>query len=260
MELKFNSSGTVVLLTDYGVEDDYVGLMHASVLRFSPDAKIIDLCHSILPGNIRSAAFLLKKDYNYFPKGSVFVCVVDPGVGSDRDIIIAEVNGYLFIAPDNGLLSPLLTDLESPFVYNLNTNLKLSENISNTFHGRDLFAPLAGKLLNGENINLFADKRITNYHQIDIRPREEDGKIIGEVIWIDRYGNLITNIDCKTDDNYKLVINNRVIRKVEKFCDGNSDEIVWLCGSKSTAEIVINCQNCFKKLKYEVGTEVIFKR
>jgi S-adenosyl-L-methionine hydrolase (adenosine-forming) len=258
MSEKFKSSGIVVLLTDFGVDDDYVGLMHASVLRFSPGVRIIDLCHSIPPGNVRSAAFILKNDYRYFPKVSVFVCVVDPGVGSDREIIIADIDGYLFIAPDNGILSPLLKEIESPVVYNLNTKIKLLDNISNTFHGRDIFAPVAGMLSIGEDIYSFAEISETAWQEIDIQPKMCVDEILGEVIWIDRYGNLITNIEGNLITDHKLIINNRVIRKVKIFNDGNTGEIVWLFGSKSTVEIVMNGANCQNELKYDIGSKIIF--
>src|SRR5690242_6205754 len=130
----------IALLTDFGTRDYFVAAMKGTMLKINPDARFVDVTHEIEPQDIRSASFILRACYRDFPYGTVFLCVVDPGVGSERRAIVVETGDNLFVSPDNGLLSFLIDQAEARFYAITNTRL-LAERVSATFHGRDIFAP-----------------------------------------------------------------------------------------------------------------------
>lgn len=187
---------TIAILTDFGSNDNYVGVMKGVIRSISPFADIIDLTHSVPPGDIRSAAFSLETAYKYFPKNTIFLCVVDPGVGSERRAVAVEADGCYFVAPDNGLLTGVLKNCNSIKAVELtNTNFHLPQK-SSTFHGRDLFAPVAAHLSMkteleelGELIDAKTLIQLENYTATIY-----ENKITGNIIHTDTYGNLITDI------------------------------------------------------------------
>ena len=187
---------TIAILTDFGSTDNYVGVMKGVIRSISPFADIIDLTHSVPPGDIRSAAFSLESAYKYFPKNTIFLCVVDPGVGSERRAVAVEADGRYFVAPDNGLLTGILANSNSIKAVNLtNANFHLPQK-SSTFHGRDLFAPVAAHLSMkteleelGELIDAKTLIQLENY-----TATIDENKITGNIIHTDNYGNLITDI------------------------------------------------------------------
>jgi S-adenosyl-L-methionine hydrolase (adenosine-forming) len=187
---------TIAILTDFGSTDNYVGVMKGVIRNISPFADIIDLTHGVPPGDIRSAAFSLESAFNYFPKNTIFLCVVDPGVGSERRAIAVEADGRYFVAPDNGLLTGILANSNSIKAINLtNTKFHLPQK-SLTFHGRDIFAPVAAHLSMkieleelGEIIKIENLIKLENYSAL-----ADDNIIIGKIIHTDTYGNLITDI------------------------------------------------------------------
>ncbi|MBI2560060.1 MAG: SAM-dependent chlorinase/fluorinase [Planctomycetes bacterium] len=210
----------ITLLTDFGTKDSYVGIMKGIISGISPDANIIDLCHEIGHQDIFEGAYILYSSYKFFPRGTIHVVVVDPGVGTKRKIICAKTQNYLFLAPDNGILSLVLNDEKPDFIIEV-TNKKyflpeacpeLVSGVSNTFHGRDIFAPVAAYLSKGVNpLNL--GKKLTKIKEIELPAptffeKEADartnkfvhatpakrGVVKGEVIYIDAFGNLITNL------------------------------------------------------------------
>ncbi len=215
--MKYNN---IVLLTDFGDRDNFVGVMKGTIYKSNPDIKIIDLCHRVMPQNIMHAAFLLKHSYTYFPEETVFLNVVDPGVGTERDIILLQQGKQIFIAPDNGLLS-FIDSIGALYYKLIIPNKYIPTPSSSTFHGRDIFAPAAAVISTGvepEKLSIRADsiKRIGE-KKITINKNT----LTGEIIYIDNFGNLITNIDKNTlfdfvqlAGSFKITIKKISIRKV----------------------------------------------
>ncbi len=183
----------ISLLTDFGLQDGYVGAMHGVIYSICPEARIVDLTHGVPPQNVEAAAFLLRAHSRYFPHGTIHVAVVDPGVGSSREIILAVDDRYFYLAPDNGLLTFLQGRPGVRFYAANNPDYWLPA-VSNTFHGRDIFAPLAAHLASGVAIEaMFRPKK--QIHPLPEAEAEDAGhEIRGRVIYHDRFGNLITNI------------------------------------------------------------------
>ncbi|NUO07589.1 MAG: SAM-dependent chlorinase/fluorinase [Candidatus Brocadia sp.] len=188
-------SQTITLLTDFGNQDAYVGIMKGVIAGINPLANIIDICHNTPPQDIFHGAYLLYTSYNYFPKGTIHVAVVDPGVGSRRDVVCVETQEHIFLVPDNGILS-FVVQKESPKgIFRVTNNRYFLPSPSNTFHGRDVFAPVAAHLSLGIKPRQLGNK-INKLEQLDIPGPEykETGKLEGRIIYIDRFGNLVTNI------------------------------------------------------------------
>ncbi|HLG30718.1 MAG TPA: SAM-dependent chlorinase/fluorinase, partial [Candidatus Brocadiales bacterium] len=185
----------ITLLTDFGTKDSYVGIMKGIISGINPDANIIDLCHEIGRQDIFEGAYVLYSSYKFFPAGTIHVAVVDPGVGTKRKIICAKIRDYLFLAPDNGILSLVLTDEKPRLIIEVTNKKHFLPEISNTFHGRDIFAPVAAYLSRGIN-PLKLGKRLTKIKRIELPHPDasKQGVLKGKVIYIDVFGNLITNI------------------------------------------------------------------
>jgi len=185
----------ITLLTDFGNQDAYVGIMKGVIAGINPFANIIDICHSVPPQDIFSGAYLLYSSYKYFPKKTIHVAVVDPGVGSRRDIVCVETKDYFFLVPDNGILSFIIQDEKPKSIFRITNNKYFLPSPSNTFHGRDVFAPVAAHLSLGVKPQKMGIK-INQLEQLDIpKPvHKKTGQVEGQIIHIDRFGNLISNI------------------------------------------------------------------
>ncbi len=186
--------GPIVLLTDFGLKDAYVGVMKGVIISRVPAARIIDLTHGVAPQDVRGGAFHLMSAVDYFPAGTLFVCVVDPGVGSRRSILWARSARHEFLAPDNGILSwaakkrPLLERRQV-------TNKKLFlKKVSKTFHGRDIFAPVAAALVTGTAAASLGPKVRAIKTLPFPTPGRHGRKLAGEVLVVDRFGNVVTNL------------------------------------------------------------------
>jgi len=209
-------SSIITLTTDFGYDDAYVAALKGAILSINPEANIIDISHSIEPQNILQAAFILGIAYRYFPKQTIHVAIVDPGVGSERQGVIVKTPSALFVAPDNGILSYIIDDLflvESRSLTEHTHGLKeivfktgleavaitdprfWRHPVSPTFHGRDIFAPVAAGLSLGISLYEFGEK-IRSLHVLSIpKPSfDPDGNLVGLVLYIDHFGTLITNI------------------------------------------------------------------
>ena len=187
------AGGIVTLLTDFGLSDHYVGVMKGVILRFNPSAQIVDLTHQVEPFDLVGTSFTLAAAHSYFPPRTVHVVVVDPGVGSERRPLLAEAGGWLFLAPDNGVLESIYRRYPAR-VRALEPDRCALQPISNTFHGRDVFAPAAGLLSGGEPPERLGNP-IEDFARLDIPcPRQvAPGRWQGQVLKVDRFGNLITN-------------------------------------------------------------------
>lgn len=184
----------IALLTDFGLDDSYVGVMKGVILGINPEARLIDITHRIQPQNVQQAAFVLLNAYRYFPVDTIFLTIVDPGVGSKRRPIGVRAGSYYFIAPDNGLLTYALAELPPATVVELSNAAMRETAVSATFHGRDVFAPAAAHLSSGAPLldfgQVIGDAVMLPKPKLQIT----ESQIHGEVMHIDRFGNVITSI------------------------------------------------------------------
>jgi S-adenosylmethionine hydrolase len=274
----------IALLTDFGTRDYFVGAMKGAILSINPNAKIVDITHEIPPQDIRVAGFTLRACYQDFPEGTIFVVVVDPGVGSARKAILAQSENYYFIAPDNGLLSFViegrnasvnervmdddetrsLTVAFPPFrIFELTNKKYFAKDISPTFHGRDIFARVAAHLSNGVAPGEFG-AQIDDLIRFEIAaPRRiSDEKIEAEIIHIDRFGNLITNL--RADDlpeKFSLEINEtRIEKHLKYYAEAKSDEIFSIFGSAGFLEIGAKENSASDLLKAQNGDRVFLAK
>ena len=185
----------ITLTTDFGWQDPFVGVMKGVILTIAPEVTIVDLTHAIDSHDILGAALVLKSSYRYFPKGSIHVVVVDPGVGGARRPMLATTSGYSFVGPDNGVLNPVLEGESERRLFHLTERRYFLDPISNTFHGRDIFAPVAAWISRGvaatelgEEVSSIVELRLPAVRKI------AEKKWVGVILRVDKFGNLITNI------------------------------------------------------------------
>jgi S-adenosylmethionine hydrolase len=237
---------TVALLTDFGTRDHYAGTLKGVVLSVCPDATLVDIGHEVPAHDVLAGALELAACYRYFPVGTVFLVVVDPGVGSSRRGIAVDVGDYKFIAPDNGVLSAVFLESPPKKVVELTERKYALPTVSRTFEGRDRFAPAAGYLAKGIAL-VWLGKSISNYQVIDLpQPRVEGRELRGEVVRVDRFGNLITNIDRRSFDQFAagvvaVEVGGREIQRiVATYAEAPSGELCALFGSTDHLEVAIN--------------------
>jgi S-adenosylmethionine hydrolase len=192
-------SGVITMTTDFGHKGPFAAVMRGVILSRNPDAQVIDLAHDIPPQWPPEAGFWISRAYRYFPRGTIHMGIVDPGVGTEREILLVEYDDHVFIAPDNGLLAPLLDNAENAKVWHLDLDRLGSMNLakpSDTFHGRDIFAPVAAELAAGKIVVAAIGKPVDEWTPgwLD-DPVISKGKVSGTIITIDAFGNLISNID-----------------------------------------------------------------
>ncbi|GBD94837.1 adenosyl-chloride synthase [bacterium BMS3Abin05] len=212
---KLHEKPVLVLLTDFGSRDGYAGVMKGVVLQFAPHAEMVDLSHEIAPHAIDDASFVLLTSYKYFPKGTLFTVVVDPGVGTERKIIGVQTPDYGFLAPDNGVLGPIFAFEPVYKVYEITEKRLFLSNVSATFHGRDIFAPLSGRYLNGVTFPEMG-REGASFHKGGIEhPVIRGDKISGKIIYRDHFGNLISNIFI--EDVKRLFKTRPVLIRVGKY-------------------------------------------
>ncbi len=241
----------IALLTDFGTKDYFVGAMKGAILTVNPNAKIVDITHEIEPQNIKSASFTLSACYRNFPHGTIFVAIIDPGVGSERRAILVETEKYFFVAPDNGLLSFVFDEAESASVFELTNKKFFAENVSATFHGRDVFAPVAAHLSGSVKANEFGAEAVDCV-------RFTRNNSSAEIVHIDRFGNLITNL--KREDlpeKFALEIGGRKIEKLLNFyAEADKSEVFMITGSAGFLEIVAFQDSAKNLLNAEIGQKI----
>ena len=263
----------ISLLTDFGTDDEYVGLVKAVIYGIAPEAAIVDLCHRIDPHDIGAAALLLANAWPYFPEGSVHLAVVDPGVGSDREILAASVRGHTFVAPDNGLLTRVLDGADSARVVRVQNSDYFLAEVSRTFHGRDVFAPVGAHLFRGlalERLGPPADPNRLCRLDLTAPGAGAEGELVGSVVWVDRFGNLITDIDSAalmrlSPTGWKrrltIEIRGRQLAGVSRsYTQVPPGAMLALIGSRGTLEIAANQGNASTLLDCGRGEPVRVKR
>ena len=269
----------ITLTTDFGYDDAYVAAVKGAILNINPEATIVDVSHSIRPQDILHGAFILNAAYRYFPKQTVHVAVVDPGVGSERRAIILKTPSAIFVAPDNGILSYIIDDVfsvdgrsvieqthgltELVFKKGLEaaaiTDPRFWRHpVSPTFHGRDIFAPVAAGLSLGISPYEFGEK-INSLHVLPIaKPSvDPDGNVVGQVLHVDRFGNLITNITSSnmSGKNITIEVGTRRIQGMTDYY-AQGEGMMAVVGSSGYLEISLRDGNACDFLEIGVGDEV----
>lgn len=251
----------VTLTTDFGLKDPYVGAMKGAMLSVVRDISIIDITHLIGQGKILEGAFIMLEACRYFPKGTVHVGVVDPGVGSERKPILVETDDYFFVGPDNGLMSLAARSLGMKKAIELTERKFFRPEVSSTFHGRDIFGPVAASLSVGADPSEFG-KELGRITALDIpRPVAIDNGISGEVIYADSFGNLITNI---TQDDInglgagcEVSIAGRMLDGIKKtYSMAANGALLALIGSSGYLEVAVNSGSAAGVLKAVVGEKI----
>lgn len=257
----------VALLSDFGSRDHYVGAMKGVILGICPDATLVDISHDVPTHDVLTAGLELAAAYRYFPAGSVFLVVVDPGVGSDRRGVAADTGDYRFVAPDNGVLTPVLDETPPRRVVELTERRYARPTVSRTFEGRDRFAPAAAWVAKGVQLSALG-RPMTDYRKLDLpAPELADGRIEGQVLRVDRFGNLVSNIDRKTFDRLARngaiqveVGGHGIGRLVETYTDIGENEVCALFGSTEHLEFAANSTSAVERLEVDRGAAVVVRQ
>jgi S-adenosylmethionine hydrolase len=267
----------IALLTDFGLTDIYVGVMKGVMRGICPDVQFIDISHAITPQSVREGALALRNSYRYFPAGTIFLVVIDPGVGSKRRAVAVKAGGYAFVAPDNGILSYTLACLSNYQAVALeNTRYRLSD-VSATFHGRDVFAPIAAYLARGVDFESLGSA-VTDLATLPQPMLEITGtQISGEIAHVDRFGNLITSIGLlrrpsedalllEISGNPPIKINaDKAVIKIGRhtiysikraYHEGDRGDLLAQADSNGYLEIAINMGSAAVRLEAAIGDAI----
>lgn len=269
-------SGPIALLTDFGLDDAYVGVMKGVILSINPQAVVVDLCHQVAPQDVAAGAFLLATSYRYFPPTTIFVAVVDPGVGSARRAIALRTPHGTFVGPDNGLFGLVLADfgisagagtdrailsgsdvagviLANPHYF--------QPRVSSTFHGRDIFAPVAAHLSLGVPLSALGPVLTDVVVMAPLRPYRRGQDLVGHVVYIDHFGNAITDVtaqDLEGADHLEIVVAGHYIRGLSR-CYAERAGLLALIGSSDRLEIAVAGGSAAHLLGLHPGDEVIVR-
>jgi S-adenosylmethionine hydrolase len=258
----------IALLTDFGTRDHYSGVMKGVVLGICPDVTLVDLSHDLPPHDVAFAAQELAATYKFFPVGTIFVVVVDPGVGTTRRGIAADVADRKFVAPDNGVLTRVFQETAPKRVVELSERRYARPTVSRTFEGRDRFAPAAAFLAKGIHLEAFG-RAVTDYHLLDMQaPVTTETTLTGRVVRIDRFGNVVTNLDRKSCERFvggpsglQLTVKGKTIdRLVSTYADLAPGEVGALFGSTDHLECSAASSNAAELLGVVVGDAVELRR
>ena len=257
----------IALLTDFGTRDHYAGTMKAVVLGICADVTLVDISHDIPPHDILTAALELAASYRYFPPGTIFLVVVDPGVGSARRGIAVDTGDYRLIAPDNGVLSVVLAETPPKRVIELTERRYARPTVSKTFEGRDRFAPAAGWLAKGVDLSALGRSAGQLQRLALPAPAVTGHEVRGEVMRVDRFGNLVTNIDHKLFDRFSqsaaIEVSagpHRIGRVVATYAEATGGEPCALFGSTDHLEIAVNAGSAAEQLGLTRGATVTIKK
>jgi S-adenosylmethionine hydrolase len=240
----------ITITTDFGSNDHFVGAMKGVIVDIVPEAQIVDISHAVQPFDVLDGALTIAQAYSYFPNGTIHLVVVDPGVGTARRPILASSDGHHFVAPDNGVLSMVYAREERIHVRHITSEHYFRQPVSNTFHGRDIFAPVAAYLAKQVDSHKFGDE-IEDYVKFAApRPKAAgENRIRGVVLKVDRFGNLVTNVTAtdvpalfaaKTGP-FKIIVGSREVTDIRAaYGEGGPGEVFGILGSMGYLEIVAN--------------------
>jgi len=257
----------ITLTTDFGLNDHFVGAMKGVILEIAPEAQIIDISHAVQAFDILDGALTISQAYSYFPSGTVHMVIVDPGVGTARRPLIVTGDRHLFVAPDNGVLSLIYDREERLSVCHVTAEHYFLQPHSNTFHGRDIFSPVAAYLAKGVEPGRFGEE-ITDYVRFAApRPKPVDERTLrGVVLKVDRFGNLVTNITAQdapqlfgaTPAAFKIAIGNKVqaTRICASYSEGTPGEVFGILGSMGFLEVAANRGSASQLMGAGKGSEV----
>jgi S-adenosylmethionine hydrolase len=256
-------SSIITLLTDFGLKDPYVASMKGVILKINPRCTLVDITHQVNPHDVEEGAIILTNAYSTFPEGTIHLAVVDPGVGGPRKPILLVTKNYFFVGPDNGLFTFALQREKVKQVVALTSANFFLPQVSTTFHGRDIFAPVAARLSLGIRPKAFG-KEINSWMELPFRkPRMKEAKLFGEIIHVDTFGNLVSNIDRQRlsqfskDRSFVIHIGRSTIRGIKKgYWEGKKNEPIALFGGGGFLEISIREGNAHQLLKVRRGDPI----
>lgn len=265
--MKSSALPVVTLLTDFGTADYFVAAVKGVILTINPSATIVDITHQIPPQDIESGAFTLMTCYRDFPAGTVHVAVVDPGVGSARRGIVLSTGSQYFVGPDNGLFSYILDCERSHKTFHITEEKYFRQPASTTFHGRDVFAPVAAALSQGVKPNKFGPRITDEVRLRSLSPVKRNAKLEGRIIHIDRFGNCVTNFTrADLPDAKRLLVKRRVVEAFRQFYGDEErsknkskaeSELFAIWGSAGFLELSVNRGSAAALLKAKRGDPVI---
>ena len=253
----------ITLTTDFGTSDHLVGSMKGAILNVNPAARIVDLNHNVVPFDVLDGALSIANSYRYFPPRTIHLVIVDPGVGTERRPLLVSGEKQFFIAPDNGVLSVIL-ERESCTVRHITAQHYFLNPVSPTFHGRDIFSPVAGWLSKAFQTEAFGEV-ITDHTRFALPKAKTDGLAVkGVVLRVDAFGNLMTNLTAQdlpataaASGKIKMAVNGKVVHKfATTFASGNPGEPIAVLGSAGYVEIAVNRGNAARTLGANRGSEV----
>lgn len=279
----------ITLTTDFGTSDIYVGVMKGVILNINPNVQIIDITHAVSPQNIHEAAFTINSAYRFFPKGTIHVVIIDPGVGSDRQAMVCKTDHGFFVCPNNGVLSYLLQHIESeetetPEAVAIENPTYILPRVCNTFHGRDIFAPVAAHLSLGVSLTDVGTpiQNLIRFPFPAVHTTRDT--LTGQIISVDSFGNLITNITenvladflLASESNkdtvkefdkkfvsaqFEIIVGNTTLNKLNSaYAESDSGKPLAIIGSFGLLEIAINLGNAEAQLGLKSGDKVIVRR
>lgn len=254
--------GILTLTTDFGNDGPYVAAMKGIILSLAPGTQLVDVSHAVAPQNILEGAYVLAEVVDAFPKGTVHLAVVDPGVGTDRRLIAASIDGHWFVLPDNGLISGVARGRKPDGVWEITNPAIRRQTVSATFHGRDILAPAAAHLLRGGDPGELGPPRADLISLRNFRPSVDGGGFVGEVIFRDAFGNLITNVAsellaAEPPDGWVIEIaGDRIAGLTRTYGTNPTGSLVALIGSTGWLEVAVVNGDAAQQLSAGPGTTV----
>jgi S-adenosylmethionine hydrolase len=258
--LKMKSTSVITLTTDFGLRDSYVAEMKGVILKSNPSVRIVDITHEIAPQDVDEAAWIIERAYRHFPPHSIHIVVVDPGVGTDRAVLGMETGAAIFLAPDNGVLKMVFHNHDGAEVVRIRVPSNVSKKASHTFHGRDIFAPAAGALSTGVTLSSIGDP-FTGFVKGKVpRLQKNDCSVTGEIVFVDRFGNGMTNImatDIERTEKTRVVVGKRdSLPLMKTYSDVAEGEPLAYIGSYGTIEIAVRNGNARDSLAFDKGDRI----
>ncbi len=254
----------ITLTTDFGANDHLVGAMKGVILKVNPEAEIVDISHKVMPYDILDGALTIGQAYRYFPLKTIHIVIVDPGVGTQRRPLLVSGDQHYFVAPDNGVLSMVYEREERVTVRHVTAEHYFLSPMSNTFHGRDIFAPVAAWLSKNGQVSSFGDE-VTDFVRFSLpKPKSANGVVYGVVLKVDNFGNAITNLAAEdvpqllvANAKFTVTVGSKPVRRfAQTYSQGEPGEPFALIGSSGFLEISMNRSSAAKALGVQRGAEV----